>query len=127
MPILYINPLPKELKLIVLSEDGTIIFETEKMKNNDEFSFFPELLHEVVSTHSPEAIWCVTGPGPFTLMRIITLAINSIAYARQITLKSCNFFDLVSDNHTPIIEANAREFLMRGKDGNTESLPKAEI
>lgn len=60
-------------------------------------------------------------------MRIVTLAINSIAYVENITLKSCNFFDLVSQDHTPIIEANAREFLIRGKDGNTESLAKAEI
>lgn len=127
MSILYINPLPKNIKLIVLNENKEVLFEAEKPKNNDEFSFFPEFLVETVKKYEVDEIWCVVWPGPFTLMRIVTLAINSIAYVENITLRSCNFFDLILGENTPLIEANAREFLIRDKDGNTESVPKAEI
>lgn len=60
MLILYINPLPKEITMTVLEKNGTIISETKKIKNNDEFSFFPELLVELVNTHEIQEIWCVT-------------------------------------------------------------------
>jgi hypothetical protein len=55
----------------------------------------------------------VIGPGPFTLMRVVTLAINALAYTRAIRVKSCHFFDLISSPNQPIIEANPREYLIR--------------
>ena len=60
MPILYINPLPKEITMTVLENNGAIISETKKIKNNDEFSFFPELLVEITNTHEIQEIWCVS-------------------------------------------------------------------
>jgi hypothetical protein len=46
-------------------------------------------------------------------MRVVTLAINAISYTRDITMKSCHFFDLISPSNQPIIEANPREYLIR--------------
>lgn len=119
MSTLYINPLPKNIKFIVLNENKEILAELDTPKNNDEFSFFPELLTETVKKYGVTEIWCVVWPGPFTLMRIITLAINSIAYTWDIWLKSCNFFDLIKPWHIPIIEANAREHIIRVPWENT--------
>lgn len=59
MSTLYINPLPKNIKLIVLNENKEVLFEVEKAKNNDEFSFFPELLVETVKKYGVDEIWCV--------------------------------------------------------------------
>lgn len=59
MSTLYINPLSKNIKLIVLNENKEVLFEVEKLKNNDEFSFFPELLIETVKKYEVREIWCV--------------------------------------------------------------------
>lgn len=127
MTILYINPLPKEITMTVLEKNGTIISETKKIKNTDEFSFFPELLVDTANNHTIQEIWCVCWPWAFTLMRIITLAINSIWYARNIRLKSCNFFELANHPDTiPIIEANAREYLIQEKN-QMIALEKGEL
>lgn len=67
---------------------------------------FPKLIVELVDIYNIREIWCVTGPGPFTLMRIITLSINALAYTRNIKLKSCHFFELIQIKNIPIIEAN---------------------
>lgn len=74
---------------------------------------FPKFLVDIVDEYNIHEIWCVTGPGPFTLMRIITLSINALTYTRDIRLKSCHFFDLIQNSNTPIIEANSREYLIR--------------
>lgn len=59
MPILYINPLPKEIQFTIIENSGEILYEQKKLKNNDEFSFFPESLVELVDTYSVNEIWCV--------------------------------------------------------------------
>jgi hypothetical protein len=46
-------------------------------------------------------------------MRVVTLAINALTYTRDIQVKSCHFFDLISLSHQPILEANPREYLIR--------------
>ncbi len=46
-------------------------------------------------------------------MRVITLTINALIYTRDIIVKSCHFFDLITSGNMPIIEANPREYLIR--------------
>ncbi len=127
MPILYINPLGKALCLKVFSPEWRILHEEMVVKNNDEFSFFPELLTKLTEEYVISEIWCVIWPWPFTLMRIITLAVNSVAYVKNIPLKSCHFFDLILSWDIPIIEANTREFLIRWATGNTEQIEKSKL
>jgi hypothetical protein len=71
------------------------------------------MLVDIVDEYAIIEIWCVTGPGPFTLMRVVTLAINALTYTRNITVKSCHFFDLIGEENHPIIEPNPREYLIR--------------
>ena len=110
---LYINPLTPEIHLLIFEWDQ-IVTKT-LAKNLDTASTFPKLLSGIVDQYTITDIWCVTGPGPFTLMRVITLAINAIWYTRAISVRSCHFFDLISEYHQPIIEANPREYLIREK------------
>lgn len=83
------------------------------VKDLDTASTFPKMLVAIVDEYKITDIYCVTGPGPFTLMRVVTLAINAIAYTRDITVRSCHFFDLIMSGNQPIIEANPREYLIR--------------
>jgi hypothetical protein len=56
-------------------------------------------------------------------MRVVTLAINTLTYTRNIEVRSCHFFDLISTINIPIIEANPREYLIR-QDGEVVSVAK---
>lgn len=112
--ILYINPLTPYITFLI--SDGESIIEKTLEKNLDTASTFPKLLVEVVDLYQIQDIYCVTGPGPFTLMRIVTLAINVLTYTRDIRVKSCHFFDLIPSHNQPIIEANPREYLIREHD-----------
>ncbi|MBC7504056.1 hypothetical protein H7169_03720 [Candidatus Gracilibacteria bacterium] len=107
---LYINPLTPEINFLIFDGEQTIArFLT---KNLDTASTFPKLLINIVDAYQIDEIWCINGPGPFTLMRVVTLAINALTYTRIIDIKSCHFFDMVTSGHIPIIEANLREFLI---------------
>jgi tRNA A37 threonylcarbamoyladenosine modification protein TsaB len=112
--ILYINPLTPRITLLISGEES--IIERTLEKNLDTASTFPRLLVEIVDLYKIQDIYCVTGPGPFTLMRVVTLAINALAYTRDIRVKSCHFFDLITSPHQAIIEANLREYLIREHD-----------
>jgi hypothetical protein len=92
-------------------------------KDLDTASTFPKLLVAIIDTYEITDIWCIVGPGPFTLMRVVTLTINAISYTRPIAVRSCHFFDLITSIHTPIIESNAREYLIRSGD-KTVSITK---
>jgi hypothetical protein len=92
-------------------------------KNLDTASTFPRLLIDIVDEYKITDIWCVVGPGPFTLMRVVTLAINAISYTRDIQVKSCHFFDLITSGNRAIIEANPREYLIQ-QDGEVVSIAK---
>ncbi len=93
------------------------------VKDLNTASTFPKLLVDIVDEYKITDIWCVTGPGPFTLMRVVTLAINAIVYTRDITVRSCHFFDLITSGNQPIIEANPREYLIR-QGGEVVSVTK---
>lgn len=111
---LYINPLWESITFMVFS-NADIITNTLP-KNMETSNTFPKLLVELVDIYNIREIWCITGPGPFTLMRIITLSINALTYTRNIKIKSCHFFDLIQNKNIPIIEANNGEYLIRQND-----------
>lgn len=112
--ILYINPLTPEINFLIFDWEQTI---TKTLaKNLDTASTFPRIVVDIVDEYGIDEIWCVTGPGPFTLMRVVTLSINSLTYTRAIIVKSCHFFDLITSENLPIIEANPREYLIRQGD-----------
>ncbi|NRH20594.1 hypothetical protein HOO68_00935 [Candidatus Gracilibacteria bacterium] len=113
--ILYINPLSTEITFLIFQNDTTIIKKT-LLKNLETATSFPVLLVDTVNQYEVNEIWCITGPGPFTLMRIVTLSINALRYSRDIEIKSCHFFDLITENFIPIIEANPKEYLIKKND-----------
>ncbi len=124
--ILYINPLLPEIHFLIFQENATIIKTLPK--NRDTALDFPKMLVDLVDIYKINEIFCVTGPGPFTLMRVVTLAINALSYTRNIRIKSCNFFDLITSDAIGIIEANPREYIIKESDTlisiQKEYLPK---
>jgi tRNA A37 threonylcarbamoyladenosine modification protein TsaB len=121
---LYINSLTPEIHFMIFAREQTI---TQTLaKNLDTASTFPKMLVAIVDEYAITDIWCVTGPGPFTLMRVVTLAINAIAYTRDITVRSCHFFDLITSGNQPIIEANPREYLIR-ESNEVISIVKSDL
>jgi tRNA A37 threonylcarbamoyladenosine modification protein TsaB len=109
--ILSINPLLPEISCIVMDSDVT--HTSTITKNLDTASTLPRHIVDLVDRFGITEIWCVTGPGPFTLMRIVTLICNTLAIARGIRLKSAHFFDMITPGHLPIIEANPKECITR--------------
>lgn len=109
--ILYINPLLEEITFYVFKNEE--IFIENLAININTAATFPKKIVDLVDLYNIQEIWCITGPGPFTLMRIITLAINSLKYTKNIILKSCNFFDIVNHEYIPIIEANSKEYIIK--------------
>jgi tRNA A37 threonylcarbamoyladenosine modification protein TsaB len=81
-----------------------------------EFESFPEILVVLTQEFRVDHIWVITGPGSFTRLRIITLAVNSIKYAfPKIRLYGWGFFDLARTiwaKEPYIITANRYEFLV---------------
>jgi tRNA A37 threonylcarbamoyladenosine modification protein TsaB len=119
MSILSINPLLPEISCIVM-DNQTVVDQSTVAKNLETASTLPRHIVDLVDKHGIDEIWCVTGPGPFTLMRIVTLICNTLAIARGVRLKSAHFFDMITPGHIPIIEANPKECIIR--DGAIESL-----
>jgi tRNA A37 threonylcarbamoyladenosine modification protein TsaB len=101
-------------------DDHIIVDQSTVVKNLDTASTLPRHIVDLVDRYGITEIWCVTGPGPFTLMRIVTLTCNTLAISREIRLKSVHFFDMITPGHVPIIEANPKECIIR--EGSTESL-----
>jgi hypothetical protein len=112
--ILYINPLFEEVHFLIFDWEETI--KNTLPKNLATASTFPNMLVDLVDQYDIAEIFCVTGPGPFTLMRVVTLAINAMTYTRTIQIKSCHFFELITSGNIPIIEANPKEYLIKSKN-----------
>lgn len=117
--ILSINPLLPEISCIVM-DNHTIVGQSTVAKNLDTASTLPRHIVDLVDKYDITEIWCVVGPGPFTLMRIVTLVCNTLAITRGVRLKSAHFFDMISPWHIAIIEANPKECIIR--EGSIESL-----
>lgn len=120
---LSINPLLPEISLIII-DGNTLVEKTTLAKNLDTASTFPRHIIDILNRYEIDEIWCIVWPGPFTLMRIITLTCNAIHLARWIKLKWCHFFDILDKKYIPIIEANPSEYIVRVD--NVDILKKTE-
>lgn len=109
--ILYINPIWKDIVTMVIAW-SCVIHNESLIKDLSLSDSFPLFLVTTLEKYSIWEVWCISGPWAFTLLRIITLAINAAAYTKNINLKSCHFFDLIIPKYIPIIEANPREYLI---------------
>ena len=114
MSTLFINPLASEINAFIISDKATsqVTLPKENIAEN-----FPEFIARIFRENTIEEIWCIVGPGPFTMMRVVTLALNSFAYAKNIPVKGCHFFDVIDTKLSAILEINKEEYLIRR--GNT--------
>lgn len=105
----FINPIGKHITLLIIEiEKRTVIESSVIEKTGNDFEIIPKIFVDLAKKYHIEEIWCIVWPGPFTLMRIITLILNSIAYnATDIRLKSSHYFDLMYwSQDILILEAN---------------------
>ena len=109
---LSINPLLPEISFLVI-DNGIIIDASTLEKNLNTASTFPHHIVDIIDSYPITEIWSITGPGPFTLMRIVTLSVNAVALTGKIQLKWVHFFDLIWDKYAPILEANPKECIIR--------------
>lgn len=123
-PTLFVNPISADIHLFVIEDSTTI--DTSILPKWDDFSLFPGKITDMIDQYHIEEIWCVCGPGAFTRMRIITLALNTLKLSRWIRLKGCHFFELI-DTEIPILKANEREYITRVWHGEIALLPKEEL
>lgn len=121
---LLINPISENIRL-TLVESGKVVEDITIPKWKD-FDMFPETLVEMVDRHDIDTIWCICGPAAFTRIRIVTLAINSLALVRNISLKWCHFFDIIDSTH-PILKANDREYIIDVWHGETKLVEVGDI
>ncbi|MBP9779329.1 hypothetical protein KBD33_01760 [Candidatus Gracilibacteria bacterium] len=116
MIILYVNPIGKSITLMIIETDTSRILKSEIIKKTgNDFEIIPKVFVDLSKEYSLKEIWCITGPGPFTLLRIITLILNSISYNdSNIILKSGHYFELLRGfDATPILQANKHEYLIK--------------
>jgi hypothetical protein len=128
MIILYVNPIGKSITLMIIETDIPRILKSEIIEKTwNDFEIIPKIFVDLSKKYSLKEIWCITGPWPFTLLRIITLILNSITYNNSnIILKSGHYFELLRwSDGVPILQANKHEYLI--KTNNTiETIIKKE-
>jgi hypothetical protein len=112
MKILFINPLSKKINICIYNFDTLIsTFSLEKTINLA--TYLPKTLVDIVESESIQEIWCIHWPGAFTLMRTVTLIINSLKMAKRVTVKSWHLFDIIPpDLWKPLLQMNEKEFLV---------------
>lgn len=108
MNFLFIHPLGEDIHIHIIGDNPE---QYSLSKHGDIAEDFPLFLNNIVWHHTIDEIWCIHGPGPFTLMRIITLSVNTLAFVKNIPLKSCHFFDIIQWD--AILEINREEYLIR--------------
>jgi tRNA A37 threonylcarbamoyladenosine modification protein TsaB len=126
MSILSIQPLTTEIEL-TLFQDGKMKKNFHHPKNGNELDSFPEALLQILEDEWVDEIWCITGPGPFTLMRIITLTLNTLHLTRWIRLKEASFFEWIKTENIPILEANTREYIIQENGSMPELRAKESL
>ena len=107
---LYINPLGATIRFLIFDQIHLIkAYDLDKI---DTSSTFPKHLVEVVEQYNIHEIWCILWPWAFTLMRTVTLSINTVWITRQIQLKWCHIFDILKNKErNPLIQINPSEYL----------------
>lgn len=109
---LFINPLLPKISMLII-KNGKILDAYEWEKDNNTATTFPRHIIDIFDKYPIQSIYCVIWPGPFTLMRIITLTCNTVKLTHNIKLYWLHFFELIPDSYIPIIEANPREFITK--------------
>lgn len=113
--ILFINPISENIRIFHVG-DISLRLLSEIPKNHDYDAFPEEIVRHVeqnVEVGEIHQIWCIYGPGSFTRMRIVTLALNTLSLSKNVVLKGCHFFELIDSQYTPLLEINACEYLTR--------------
>lgn len=121
---LFINPLQSDITLSLLESD--MLIKKISIPYGDDFLLFPKAISDITESENIEEIWCICGPGPFTRMRIVTLALNTFWLSKNIKLKWCHFFDLI-DTWIPILEINKTECLIQDITWNSILINKNDI
>lgn len=122
--ILFINPIQNDITFSII--DNSVLIKKIVLPHGDDFLSFPEFIRDITESYSIEEIWCICGPGPFTRMRIITLALNTFHLSKGILLKWCHFFDLINE-WTPILEINSTEYIVWDTLWGSKTVNKSEI
>ncbi len=98
MPYLIIDASPSKT-LVAYGDNSKIIFTREWAAG---FKLSKELLPAIEKVLArrgqPDAIFCVTGPGSFTGMRIAAATANALAYAWQIPVVPIEAFEIYEAN-----------------------------
>lgn len=108
---LFINAISSQWILILFDENRNII-KTQNifLQGNESSQLIPEIdnfLHNNYIAYTDlKNIVCVNGPGSFTWIRTIVLAINTIAYTTQTHLTDISYFELFKN--FPIIKASSK-------------------
>lgn len=109
---LYINPLGTKIRFLIF--DKTRLLKTYDFDKIDTSSTFPKYFVEVVEQYNIHEIWCITWPWAFTLMRTVTLTLNTVSFSKNIKLKWCHIFDILQNKEeNPLIQINPSEYLCR--------------
>lgn len=116
--LLFIHPLISPA-LFIISEWGKILHKEVHDIRGKEFETFPEILHGLVKKYFIAKIAVVNGPWPFTALRIVTLALNTLSLVKHIPLIPVHFFELWVLQKKPLpycLKANRGEYLIRSSD-----------
>lgn len=110
--ILYINPLPENLYILDMNTEVPIHIPPIPFENFAEE--FPHVITSIFEQKKYDEIWLIAGPGPFTKMRIVILALNTVKYLYPQTLfRQAHLFQLIPKPFFPILEVNNREYLIK--------------
>jgi tRNA A37 threonylcarbamoyladenosine modification protein TsaB len=124
MITLIVHPIEAEI-LLIIQENG-IIKNSRIIPKGDDFSTFPETIRDIVEEFHIDEIWCISGPGPFTRMRIITLTLNTVHLVTGIGLKEAHYFELIPKAHR-LMRINATQYLVQREDGEISLVEKEDI
>lgn len=130
MILFYINPIGKHISLKILESEKRTIIESKIIeKTGNDFEIIPKIFVDLAKKYAIEEIWCITWPGPFTLLRIITLILNSISYNNSnIILKSGHYFELLKwEGASLILQANRHEYLIKTSNTIETIINKEEL
>lgn len=115
MPILFINPIHKNITLSLI--EWWELLEEYSIESWKDFDDFPEVLYSSIQEKKPTEIWVILWPWPFTRMRIVTLTLSTLILSLWIEVKWCHFFELIVDG-IPLLQANKEEYITRSKSGD---------
>ncbi len=130
---IFIQPLTSQITFTVFWSQGEVI-STNFLEKGNEFEHFLPFVTRILSEHHISLgdiakIWVVNGPWAFTLLRIITLTVNTWAFVYKMPIVSIDLFQLWTLCWYPLpyaIKANRGEYLCFFSEGNSPELSTIE-